>query len=209
VSLSVCESEHVGFVDQGTLMMTGTDGGIRELNSGDCYVIMPGHVCWAKEGPEELVLYEFDTTKDQRRISHPHTEGSDFDGVLSSEDKKCCIKSFENPDDVVRGKDDMFVTMLNMFESSVIKKTIGKPGASWAEHIRPCLSDHVNCEHVTSCFARQYGFLRSGLLEVTMDDVNHETMIVRPMDAFVIEPGHNAKVISTDEVVMYEFSILY
>lgn len=182
--------------------MKGQDQIEHVINKGDCYVILPGHSAWS--GDNDTVLYEFDTCLDRIIKKHPHSDGIDFDGVLSSTDLPFSIKNFNDCDDVINGVDKMFITQINMFETAIIKKTIGKPQATWFHHIRPCLNEHVNCEHLKSCTERHVGFIKSGKLQITMD--NQDEYILNPMDSFVIEPGHDAKVVSDDDVVMYGFS---
>jgi quercetin dioxygenase-like cupin family protein len=55
-----CQVRHVGYVVSGTLHVERPDGTEQELQSGDAYVIEPGHDAWVV-GAEPWVALEFES----------------------------------------------------------------------------------------------------------------------------------------------------
>jgi mannose-6-phosphate isomerase-like protein (cupin superfamily) len=53
-----CQAEHLGYVVSGRLHVVHDDGNTVELNTGDAYLISPGHDAWVI-GNEPLVGLEF------------------------------------------------------------------------------------------------------------------------------------------------------
>lgn len=78
--------------------------------------------------------------------------------------------------------------------------TVGRfafePGWRWSECIKPVVESD-------SCQARHVGIVRSGSMHVVHDDGTESDL--RAGDAYVIEPGHDAWVTSSDPFVAFEF----
>ena len=60
VGTDSCQAHHVGVLMSGTLHLKHDDGTESDINSGDAYVIEPGHDAWVV-GNEAVVGYEFDS----------------------------------------------------------------------------------------------------------------------------------------------------
>ena len=196
---SNCQARHVGFVDQGKLAIETGDGE-SIISEGEAYVLLPGHKTKVL-GLIPVVLYEFDSVMDKVVVPrHQTQQESDFDGVLAtSEEPVVSHKSFESLPLQSSSKDNFATFSTLEFESARIKKTAAKPGYSWKEHVRPGLEGHESGD--TSCIDRHVGFLKSGQLQITMDDDGKQRTLV-PGDSFVIEAGHQAEVPSGSDDMM-------
>jgi len=71
-----------------------------------------------------------------------------------------------------------------------------EPGWVWSECVKPVAG-------TDSCQARHVGFVQSGTLHVTHEDGSEADLTVG--DAYVIEPGHDARVVGDEQFVAYEF----
>jgi hypothetical protein len=71
------------------------------------------------------------------------------------------------------------------------------PGWHWSEDVKPLAG-------TDTCQARHVGFMESGRLQVTMEDGTR--LDIGPGETYVIEPGHDAKVVGNDPVVALEFA---
>jgi mannose-6-phosphate isomerase-like protein (cupin superfamily) len=71
-----------------------------------------------------------------------------------------------------------------------------QPGWRWSECLKPVA-------RTESCQGHHVGTVVSGQLQVRHDDGT--VLQVGPGDAYVIEPGHDAWVISSEPLVAYEF----
>ena len=56
-----CQNHHLGVVVGGKIHVVHEDGTAVDLNTGDGYVIEPGHDAWVV-GDEPFIAYEFDTS---------------------------------------------------------------------------------------------------------------------------------------------------
>ena len=56
-----CQARHVGVVLGGTLHVQHEDGTEQDLNTGNAYVIEPGHDAWVTSD-EPFVAYEFESS---------------------------------------------------------------------------------------------------------------------------------------------------
>jgi quercetin dioxygenase-like cupin family protein len=78
--------------------------------------------------------------------------------------------------------------------------TVGRfafePGWRWSECIKPVAGTE-------SCQARHVGVVQTGRLGVSHDDGSE--MELRPGEAYVIEPGHDAWVVGDEPFVALEF----
>ena len=71
-----------------------------------------------------------------------------------------------------------------------------EPGWKWSECVKP-VAGTDSCQH------RHLGVVQSGTLRVTHDDGT--VLELGPGDAYVIEPGHDAWITSSDPFVGFEF----
>ncbi len=71
------------------------------------------------------------------------------------------------------------------------------PGWHWAADVKPLAG-------TDTCQVHHVGYMVSGRLEVTMDDGTVRE--IGPGQAYVIEPGHDARVVGDVKVVGVEFS---
>jgi hypothetical protein len=55
-----CQLHHVGYAQSGAMHVVQDDGAEFDINSGDAYVIEPGHDAWVS-GDESFVGFEFDS----------------------------------------------------------------------------------------------------------------------------------------------------
>jgi uncharacterized cupin superfamily protein len=192
----------VGLVDEGQLSIETDDGQAVTIPAGNAYVILPGHKAKVL-GTTHVVLYEFDSIMNKIVVPHPPAPSDEtaFDGVLAvNEEPVVSHNSFESSPLQSSAKDDFALTSTLEFESARIIKTVAKPGFNWKDHIRPILDNHKSCEH-TTCVRRHVGFLKAGLLHITMDSGQQKT--IGPGDSFVIEPGHQAMVPGSDDMVRH------
>ena len=58
VGTDSCETDHVGFLERGTLTVRHDDGTEVTIHAGSAYRITPGHDAWVV-GDEATVSYEF------------------------------------------------------------------------------------------------------------------------------------------------------
>jgi quercetin dioxygenase-like cupin family protein len=72
------------------------------------------------------------------------------------------------------------------------KRAIFEPGWRWTEHVSAEL-----------CTTRHVGYVVSGRLRVVMDDGRGEE--IRPGDAVVIDPGHDAWTVGEEACVFVDF----
>ena len=192
----------MGLVDEGQLSIETDDGQAVTIPAGNAYVILPGHKAKVL-GTKHVVLYEFDSIMSKIVVPHPPAPSDEtaFDGVLAvNQEPVVAHNSFESSPLQSSAKDDFALTSTLAFESARIIKTVAKPGFNWNDHIRPILDNHKSCEH-TTCIRRHVGFLKTGLLHISMDSGQQKT--IGPGDSFVIEPGHQAMVPGSDDMVRH------
>jgi D-lyxose ketol-isomerase len=103
-------------------------------------------------------------------------------------------KSFNSPDET-RSPDKTKSEIVNLGNVNAARMTL-QPGWRWSECIKPLVG-------TDSCQARHLGTVVSGSLTVKHDDGSEVTL--KPGDAYLIEPGHDAWVEGNDPLVGYEF----
>jgi mannose-6-phosphate isomerase-like protein (cupin superfamily) len=103
-------------------------------------------------------------------------------------------KSFDAPDER-RTPDKTILQVVDLGSVKAARITL-QPGWRWSECIKPVAGTE-------SCQAHHVGAVASGQLQVHHDDGTE--VQVGPGDAYVIEPGHDAWVISSEPFVAYEF----
>jgi hypothetical protein len=102
--------------------------------------------------------------------------------------------SFDSPDET-RTPDKTKIELVRMSTASAARMRL-EPGWSWADCIKPIVG-------TDSCQVRHLGVLLSGAMRVAHEDGTEQE--IRPGQAYVIEPGHNAWVVGDEPVVGYEF----
>lgn len=103
-------------------------------------------------------------------------------------------RSFASPDET-RSPARTRVDMVRMGETSAARLEL-EPGWSWSECIKPVAGTE-------SCQVRHVGVVQSGTLHVTHDDGSE--LDIEPGQAYVIEPGHDARVVGDKRFVAFEF----
>lgn len=81
--------------------------------------------------------------------------------------------------------------------NSTIAQLSLEPGWHWADDIKPLVG-------TDTCQVRHVGYLVSGRMNVTMEDGSN--LEIGPGQAYVIEPGHDAVVVGSDNVRAIEYS---
>jgi hypothetical protein len=87
------------------------------------------------------------------------------------------------------------IEMVRIGDTSVARFTL-EPGWRWSECIKPVAG-------TASCQARHVGVVESGRLGVSHEDGSEAEL--RPGEAYVIEPGHEAWVVGEEPFVGFEF----
>ena len=103
-------------------------------------------------------------------------------------------KTFDSPDET-RTPDKTRVEVVRIGGATAARMTMD-PGWKWSECIKPVAG-------TDSCQARHVGVVQSGRLHVTHEDGTE--LDLRPGDAYVIEPGHDAWVLGDERFVGFEF----
>jgi len=107
---------------------------------------------------------------------------------------KLDVRSFDQPDET-RTPDKSKIEIVNSGEVTIGRFTF-QPGWTWAECIKPVAgTDHCQSTHV--------GYAVSGELEVWTPAGDRKK--IRGGDAYLIPPGHDAKVIGDKPFAGIEF----
>jgi hypothetical protein len=64
VGTDSCQAHHIGVIVSGTLHVVHDDGSEGDAQTGDAYIIEPGHDAWVV-GNEPVVAFEFDSSTAQ------------------------------------------------------------------------------------------------------------------------------------------------
>ena len=103
-------------------------------------------------------------------------------------------RSFDSPNET-RTPEKTKVDVVQMSTASAARFTL-QPGWSWAECIKPIVG-------TDSCQLRHVGVVLSGAMHVAHQDGTE--LEIRPGQAYVIEPGHNAWIVGDEPFVGFEF----
>jgi quercetin dioxygenase-like cupin family protein len=103
-------------------------------------------------------------------------------------------KSFDSADEV-RTPDKARLEVVDLGSAKAMRMT-AQPGWRWSESVKPVVG-------TDSCRARHVGTVTAGTLRVRHDDGTEQDLT--PGEAYVIEPGHDAWVTSTEPFVAFEF----
>ncbi|MEU8226514.1 cupin domain-containing protein [Kribbella sp. NPDC048915] len=103
-------------------------------------------------------------------------------------------KSFDEPDER-RTPDKTVVDVVKLPGASVARVTF-QPGWRWSECIQPVVGGD-------SCQVRHVGTLLAGEMEVIHNDGSKARLL--PGAAYVIEPGHDARVVGEQVAIGLEF----
>jgi hypothetical protein len=103
-------------------------------------------------------------------------------------------RTFESPDET-RTPDKTHVEIVRIGSSTAARITL-QPGWSWSECIKPVVG-------TDRCELRHVGLVQSGRMLVTHDDGTE--MEIGPGQTYVIEPGHDARVVGDEPMVGFEF----
>lgn len=103
-------------------------------------------------------------------------------------------KSFDQPDET-RTPSKTRVEVVRLKGATAARFTF-QPGWRWSECVKPVVGTE-------SCQARHVGAIVSGRLHVEHTDGG--VADIKPGDAYVIEPGHDAWVVGDEPAVSFEF----
>jgi uncharacterized cupin superfamily protein len=103
-------------------------------------------------------------------------------------------RDFDSPDET-RTPDKTRVDVVRM-GSTTAGRFAFEPGWRWSDCIKPVAGTE-------SCQARHVGVVQSGRLAIKHDDGTE--VEIRPGEAYVIEPGHDAWVVGDERFVGFEF----
>jgi hypothetical protein len=103
-------------------------------------------------------------------------------------------KSFDSADEV-RTPDKARIEVVDLGSAKAMRMT-AQPGWRWSESVKPVAGTE-------SCRARHVGTVVAGELHVRHDDGTEQDLAAGT--AYVIEPGHDAWVTSTEPFVALEF----
>ena len=104
------------------------------------------------------------------------------------------IGDFGSPDET-RSPDKTKVEIVRMGGVSASRMRL-EPGWKWSECIKPIAGSE-------SCQVHHVGLLQSGTMHVVHDDGTAQE--IRAGQAYVIEPGDDARVVGDEAVVGFEF----
>jgi hypothetical protein len=102
---------------------------------------------------------------------------------------------FGHPDET-RTFDHGRVDIVRVGPSTIAQLSL-EPGWHWSKDVKPLAG-------TDTCQARHVGFMESGRLHVMMEDGTE--MDIGPGETYVIEPGHDAKVVGNEPIVALEFA---
>ena len=103
-------------------------------------------------------------------------------------------RTFESADET-RTPDKTHVEIVRIGSATVARMKL-EPGWSWSGCIKPVVGTE-------RCQLRHVGVLQSGRMHVSHDDGTE--VEIGPGETYVIEPGHDARVIGDSPVVGFEF----
>lgn len=103
-------------------------------------------------------------------------------------------RSFEAPDET-RAPSKTKVDVVRIGPTTAARLTL-EPGWSWSECIKPIVG-------TDTCQLRHVGIVQSGTMHVTHQDGTEQEL--RTGHAYVIEPGHDARVVGDEPFVGFEF----
>jgi hypothetical protein len=103
-------------------------------------------------------------------------------------------RSFDAPDET-RTPSKTKVDVVRMGPTTAARLTL-EPGWTWAECIKPIVG-------TDSCQLRHVGVAHSGAMHIEHEDGTAQE--IHAGDAYVIEPGHNARVVGDEPFVGFEF----
>jgi len=104
------------------------------------------------------------------------------------------VRGFDAPDEA-RTPDKTKIDVVKMGATSAGRFTF-EPGWKWSECVKPVVGTE-------SCQARHVGVVQSGTLHVAHEDGTEGD--IKPGEAYVIEPGHDAWVVGDETFVGFEF----
>jgi hypothetical protein len=101
---------------------------------------------------------------------------------------------FDSPDET-RTPDKTRAQLVRVGSTTVSRLTL-EPGWRWSECIKPVAG-------TDSCQIRHVGIVQAGAMHVVHDDGTEEDL--RPGEVYIIEPGHDARVVGNEPFVGFEF----
>ena len=104
------------------------------------------------------------------------------------------VRTFSAPDET-RTPDKTRVDVVKLGANTAARLTL-QPGWRWSECIKPVVGTE-------SCQAHHVGAVVSGSMHVVHEDGTEQDLVEG--DAYVIDPGHDAWITSTEPFVAFEF----
>jgi mannose-6-phosphate isomerase-like protein (cupin superfamily) len=105
------------------------------------------------------------------------------------------VKSFDTPDEALPLPGGARVELVKL-EGMTVGRGTAPPGWRWSTHIKPLAGTEL-CEHT------HVGIILSGREAIRMADGTEVEL--RPGDAFVVGPGHDAWVVGDEPCVSFDF----
>jgi quercetin dioxygenase-like cupin family protein len=106
------------------------------------------------------------------------------------------VKSLDRPEETRPTADMGHIDLVTLGQTTVGRATF-HPGWRWSQHVKPIAGTDL-------CQATHTGYVVSGRQAVRMSDGSQ--IELKPGDAFVIAPGHDAWVIGEEPCVTLDFS---
>jgi mannose-6-phosphate isomerase-like protein (cupin superfamily) len=104
------------------------------------------------------------------------------------------VREFDAPDES-RTPDKTKIDVVRM-GGTTVARMVFEPGWKWSECVKPVAGTE-------SCQARHLGVLQSGRMHVIHEDGTEQE--IKPGEAYVIEPGHDAWNVGDEPIVAFEF----
>jgi quercetin dioxygenase-like cupin family protein len=179
-SLNLCNSMHFGYLIQGKIRVTMSNGTSQSklFEAGDVFFIPPDHTTLVEgdEPARALHLLNF-------------YEMSDF-GTLGLFQKNVLKDA-----DEVRKLPNAQINVVKLNENITFSVGTFKPGWRWSKDIKPIVATDL-------CMHAHMGFGISGQMKLLF---NGEEKLFQPEDLFFIPPGHDGEVMGDTDAVCLDF----
>jgi hypothetical protein len=104
-------------------------------------------------------------------------------------------RSFESPDEVREFEHHGHIDLVKL-HGEPIGKGVFEPGWRWSEDVKPMAG-------TDSCEVKHVGYVVSGRMKIVSD--HGDELEIKPGDAFVLEPGHDAWTVGNEPCVLMDF----
>lgn len=115
---------------------------------------------------------------------------------MSTKSRTAVVKNLDSPDSTQLLNGGGVHATVNLGSASIVR-AVHEPGWRWSTHLKPAVgTDWCQRTHV--------GYMVSGRERVLFEDGTEFDL--RPGDAYVVPPGHDAWVVGDERVVTVNFS---